>query len=395
MSLLNDATDLDAVKNNHSGYYEVGSFYYINKSEALAAATTLNITPRWRFFNDTWDQQTWTGPPEDNIYDLYRARAKQLREKYDYICLSFSGGSDSTTALNAFIDAGIFVDEIVVKWPIKATEKYSSYDHDRSPSNFLSEWQLTILPLLNYYKTVLPATTKITILDWSDRLFEEAPEELIWKSQDFFNPATYFKHSLVTNDTIKSIESGKSTCILYGVDKPLFVQRNRQVYCVFQDALAHHQPDHDYSEYVEFFFWTPDFPSIVPCQARHVFQHLLKNPDQLRLINPLTIPGKLTPPTPTSKEVLTWGNIVRSIVYPEYATQKWFQAEKSRSRMSSPTDFWMFENDTISTYIQSWESNVKNRFSSIDEKFIERRGKDIIGYTRFFSGIYKLGTIPE
>jgi hypothetical protein len=387
--------NLDSVKNSHSGYYEVGSGFYINKSDALAAATTLKVTPKWRFFDDVWSQQTWTGPPDSNIYELYRARAQQLREKYDYICLSFSGGSDSTTALNAFVDAGIFVDEIVVKWPIKATANYSPSDQDYSSANFLSEWQLTILPLLNYYKTVLPATTKITVLDWSDQLLNESPEELIWKSQDFFNPATYFKHSLVSQDTVKAIDAGKSTCILYGVDRPRFLQRNRQIYCVFQDVLAHHQPGHKYSDYVEFFFWTPDFPDIITCQAKHIFQHILKNPELLKLINHLPIPNKPPPPVIKTKEALQWRDLVRNLIYPEYSKHQWFQADKSISRMSSPTDFWMFNNNTISTYMQSWESNIKNRFASIDEKFIERRGTDIIGYTRFNSTMYRLGIIPE
>ena len=387
--------DLDSVKNNISGYYEVGDGFYTNKSEALAAATVLKVTPKWKFFNDVWSQQTWTGPPDNDIYELYRARARQLREKYDYICLSFSGGSDSTTALDAFVDAGVFVDEIVVKWPIKATSKYLPGDLDDSSANFLSEWHLTIIPLLNHYKKVLPTTTKITIMDWSDQLFDESPEELIWKSQDFFNPATYFKHSLVTKDTVKAIEAGKSTCILYGVDRPLFVQRNRQVYCVFQDVLAHHQPEHQYSKYVEFFFWTPDFPTIVPCQARHVFQHVLKNPELLKLINPLPIPNQPPPPVMKSGAVAQWRDLVRNLIYPEYSKQQWFQADKSQTRVSSLTDFWMFENESISTYILSWESNLKNRFASIDEKFIEYRGTFVIGYKRFNSGMYRLGIVPE
>jgi len=46
---------------------------------------------------------------------LYALRARQLREKYDYLVLYFSGGADSTNILKTFIDNNIFLDEIVMQ----------------------------------------------------------------------------------------------------------------------------------------------------------------------------------------------------------------------------------------------------------------------------------------
>jgi len=55
-----------------------------------------------------WDQE-----PVSTLSDLYHNRAQQLRNKYDYLVLWYSGGADSDTALNSFIDNNIHIDEIV------------------------------------------------------------------------------------------------------------------------------------------------------------------------------------------------------------------------------------------------------------------------------------------
>jgi len=380
--------DLDSVKDYPFGYYQVGSQFYTNKSEALAVASVLNVNPQWKFFNHIWKQQDWSGPSTDNVYDLYRARARHLREKYEYICLAFSGGSDSTTMLDAFIDSELHIDEILVKWPIRATEKYTP-GTDRSAFNFISEWQLTMLPLLSHYQKILSPRTKITIMDWSDQIIgKESPEESIWMTQDHFNPATYIKHSLVPKDTLKSIESGKSTCMLYGIDRPSIAQNNGQIYCFFQDRSAHTSTSLNYNNFVEFFYWSPDFPEIVPCQAKLIFQHLEKNPEQVNLLDKLVGSG------PNNNQRLLWEDIVRSLVYPRYVKQNWFQAYKSRTRVFSEADRWMLSDPELATYVQSWQSHIKNRLNNINEKFIDRQDGEIRGYMRFLGSVHYLGYIP-
>lgn len=60
-----------------------------------------------------FDTVTWKEPTE-SFKELCKQRAQQLRASYDYIILSFSGGSDSTTVLNAFLDNNIHIDEILM-----------------------------------------------------------------------------------------------------------------------------------------------------------------------------------------------------------------------------------------------------------------------------------------
>ena len=52
--------------------------------------------------------------PVETHDELCRQRAQELRNTYKYLRFWFSGGSDSQTALNSFVNNNIFLDEIVI-----------------------------------------------------------------------------------------------------------------------------------------------------------------------------------------------------------------------------------------------------------------------------------------
>lgn len=382
------ASDIRSTVISPSGYYLVGSDVYVSKSEALTIGTQNNIYPKWKFFTDIWRQQDWTSPPQIDVYTLYQARARQLREKYDYICLSFSGGSDSTTMLQAFIDSGCFIDEVLVKWPIKATAKYSA-TIDRDPANILSEWELTVLPQLNHYQNLLGPKTQFTVVDWSDQVFErESSEDIIWHhSQDHLNPSTYIRQSCLSEKTHAAIDAGKKTCIVFGIDKPQIGYRKGWLYCYFLDKLAHTHAYHPWDQYVELFYWTPDFPEIVSTQSKIIYQYLLMHPHFLRLLDLST--------TIKWEDKVAWDIVVRTLIYPEYMKHRWFQARKPTSFVYDEIDQWMYSDTTVSKYLQSWKSHLQNRFSNIDEKYIDCRDGKLHGYVGFIDGMYLLGPISN
>lgn len=63
--------------------------------------------------SDSYMSSDWTKEPIESFEELKKRRAEQLREKYSYLVLYFSGGADSTTMVNAFLKNNIHVDEIV------------------------------------------------------------------------------------------------------------------------------------------------------------------------------------------------------------------------------------------------------------------------------------------
>ena len=76
----------------------------------------------WIFHDDAFSKYPWHIEPEASLDQLYDARARQLREKYDYVVLSYSGGSDTHNILESFIRQGLHIDEIVTNHMTTATQ---------------------------------------------------------------------------------------------------------------------------------------------------------------------------------------------------------------------------------------------------------------------------------
>jgi len=63
--------------------------------------------------DDFWLTNKWYNPKE-SFLELLKQRALQLRNSYKYLILYYSGGSDSATVLQTFINNNIPLDEIVI-----------------------------------------------------------------------------------------------------------------------------------------------------------------------------------------------------------------------------------------------------------------------------------------
>ena len=100
--------------NKNLGYYTVGNREFFSKIQACIHATTTNQDPIWHFNNDVFNNFDWTIEPSETLDELYNARARQLREEYDYVALSYSGGSDSHNILMSFLRQGLHIDELII-----------------------------------------------------------------------------------------------------------------------------------------------------------------------------------------------------------------------------------------------------------------------------------------
>ena len=80
---------LNIEKNDKLGFYQLGEEKFHNKVQALIQGTQRNQFPEWNFNRATFDNVNWLEEPEANLLELYRIRAQQIREKYDYVRLEF------------------------------------------------------------------------------------------------------------------------------------------------------------------------------------------------------------------------------------------------------------------------------------------------------------------
>jgi hypothetical protein len=128
-----------------NGYYTVGNEVFLSKTAALIRATSIDTHPSWHFNNEVFDRVDWQTCPTQTLTELYHARARQLRERYDWLAVHYSGGSDSFTALKSMLDSGNPPDEVVTRWAISASrDRYQPNADPTSAENHPSEWDLVV-----------------------------------------------------------------------------------------------------------------------------------------------------------------------------------------------------------------------------------------------------------
>jgi len=149
---------------SYLGSYTVNQKVFFDKIEAIMEAQKTLADITWDFHQSQFRKVDWTIEPKLSLPELYKLRAQQIRDQYDYIVIMFSGGADSTNVLYSFLDNNIRVDEIVASIPTSGLRDFKESTNAES-SNNASEWMLTTMPALQKVVTHYP-DVKISINDF-------------------------------------------------------------------------------------------------------------------------------------------------------------------------------------------------------------------------------------
>ncbi len=355
-------------QNPKLGYYKVGEEVFYSKPQAYTYAFEKKLEVSWYFNNAEFARQDWTVEPVPNIKELYRLRAQQLRDRYDYIRLECSGGSDSTTALYSFLLNNIHLDEVVFRYPKAGEKGMVGNVHDYRAENTLSEWEFAAKPLFQWVKTNYPLT-KLTVYDYSEDIVNGkflADESWIFTTRDWFQPGHPAKFAnFGCQEHRKQADSGKQICIIQGIDKPKIVTINGHWYCYFVDVLASNTSPikEDYNNITqELFFWTPDFPEMIIKQC-----HLIKNwfdmPEHASFKHLVKYPVQ-NPNRRTQYE-----GIVKSIIYPDYDQLTW-QTTKPTNSFYNEMDHWFYVNFQGTKQYHVWQAGLEFLVNHVDPKHL-------------------------
>jgi hypothetical protein len=376
------------IENNPKlGFYTVGQKKFFSKPEALVEATKTNQFPEWNFSNEIFGAQTWSIEPNVSIQELYRMRAQQLRDRYDYIRLEFSGGSDSTTVLYSFVNNNIHIDEVVFRYPKTGEKNVNDDPFNYKCENTLSEAKYAAFPILNWLTTASPRT-KITLHDYSkDMLNSSYDESWVYRSKDYFQPGHSFKHSKIGHHDHKlQADSGRSICILYGVDKPKICIKDSKWYVYFIDIIANHSVT-DAGEYsnltTEYFYWSPDLPEMLVKQA-HVLRRWFDLPENRMLQYVCRWPNY----SYTHRNA--YESILKPLIYPDYDPAT-FQTNKATNSFYNEMDFWFYHNFKETQQFKIWRAGLSHLIDSIDPKYFNYEMKQPVGFVGFLSQFYYIG----
>jgi hypothetical protein len=207
------------------GWFQVGDFKSFSKYESWQHLKNNNISSNDIFFNfndDTISNINWEIEPTESIENLYAARAKQLRDTYDYIVLVYSGGIDSHVALESFLSNNIKVDEIITCYNSKLEKT----------SKFNQEIYNIAIPYLESLKNL---DTKINLIDIGPIIENQFYDNVhlntfLYASNGSLNAWTsalrsgHFK--MLNSHHCEIARKGKSICYVWGFEKPTILLDN-------------------------------------------------------------------------------------------------------------------------------------------------------------------------
>jgi hypothetical protein len=374
-------------QNPKLGFYTVGQKRFYSKPEALIEATTTGEFPQWNFNQELFSSLDASIEPGTDLQTLYRMRAQQIRDRYDYIRLEFSGGSDSATVAYAFINNGIHLDEVVFRYPKTGEKNVADDPFNTKPENTLSEAKYAALPLLNWISVQSPRT-KITIHDYSeDMLVSTHDESWVFKTRDYFQPGHPFKHTVdAVDDHKRTLDQGLRVCVLWGVDKPKVCIKDKKWYLYFMDIQAN-AANPDLAGYTnasnEYFFWSPDLPEMIIKQA-----HVIKN--WFNLETNKYLQHLVRWPNYNFTQRTAFEHIVKPLIYPDYDPTT-FQTAKPTNSFYNEMDYWFYVNFKNTHAYRVWQSGLRYLTDNIDPKFFNNEMGRPVGLVGFISPFYYLG----
>jgi hypothetical protein len=382
--------------NKKLGYYIVNGMEFDSKIKACIYANDTNQSVNWYFNNTVFENYPWHIEPEETLDQLYDIRARQLREEYDYIIVSYSGGADSHNLLMSFIRQGLFVDEILVNTMTKGNSKFMPiHEHNKTSNNAAaSEHVVQTIPRLKEIYELCP-NTKINIVDLTDFLFESftnvGDASWVLKKREGLNPLNATRYNyLYFSDIRKRFDKDKKIALILGVEKPRTFIHTNDNFCIrFTDRSANVASVNDHiKEYpnatVEYFYWSPDSVRML-CKQAHVIKKWL---EAFPVNQPLWHGKTMTKETFR----LVHERVLRTILYTTW-DDTWYQADKSTRDWYSEFDTWFISGQSGSRQHSIWLEGIKY-VENKAAKFINKKN-GIADGLEIFSHNYKIGPMTN
>lgn len=196
----------------------------------------------------------WSKEPTESYRELMKQRALMLRDQYSYLKFWYSGGSDSHTALNVFLENKIHIDEIVV-YQFSTNSKFGTNYADVELNNYA-------LPFIKSITPDIP-NTKITIYEFGKDYFDKELGER-W---------LYTKNNLSLRHFYIPKINGKNFCHIFCDADPEVSCENGTFYLNFTDTTCYLELASFRN--IELFYTSENFPQL-HCKQAHILMQYMK-----------------------------------------------------------------------------------------------------------------------
>ena len=250
------------------GHYTVGEQWFYSNRDALEAGHRTGQPVAWHYYDDVWSTAHSAGHwRNQSLKELYYARARQIREQYDYVAVMFSGGWDSRNIIESFSAQGLRIDDIIV-FTTQELENSTPFNN-LNPDNWYGEIKYHAVPYAERYVHEHPGTGVIKI-EWLDRVAESYKDaEQVFKDSRP-KPGVFFGRwlSVATDAQLQRRIGNQRAALLVGLDKPCVMQNGNNYQGFFPEGLIRNYTyctrSNGFPDNViwEPFYWTPDLPEL-------------------------------------------------------------------------------------------------------------------------------------
>lgn len=359
------------------GFYTVGQhFKTYSKLLAIEEMRRTGRHLKWNFNKQNYSKHDWTKEPKESLESLYRRRAQQIRDNYDYVVIWYSGGPDSWCVLDTFVKNHIKIDEIA---------SFHAYEGDKNRRSVINE---------EIFCTAFPKAQEIIsknpgirhrMVDISDIIVKvfDRPDYKFDFSYDIKSVASanYIARQFIRDyveDYKNMIASGKRVCFVYGSEKPRITTINHQYHVAFIDAFADtgiriQKKAHE-GYFDEWFFWSPDTADIIAKQC-HILLKVLN-------LEPVTSPWMTDRPHgPHNPKHKITGKFIRNDIYHTLIYPGWdpatLVAMKPQNLLIAERDDWFWGQTDMNWNRPLYSNNsiVQNAWGGVATAF-RRFGDD-------------------
>lgn len=342
----------------NKGHYTCNGKLFFNKIEAIIEANSNpNAWLEWDFHNKIFGSYDWSKDPKLSLDELYKQRAQQLRDNYDYCVLFYSGGSDSHNILRAFIDNGIKLDEIYLHGAYEAEERaYNKLGYDKKSGYYTREVKQA-LPFIK--KVAAEHHINVRVYDWTRDIINEVNNNIdwFWHCGVRFDPTCAVRYRLhkIFRDHSEMRHKGKRVAFIYGVDKPRLIRDDKSIYFSFLDVIMtlgtqmSAEIKGEYWENDELFYWSPNMPEICIAQS-HAIVNYFKYKNIVHLIK-------------HKKNIASFHDMeyyreANRIIYPTKWDHNTWQIDKPQSGVYNEMAQWFYDFDEAAQARKKWESSL-------------------------------------
>lgn len=360
---------------------------YYNKLKAVVEAVPHGWWPHFYFHEDKFSQYDWTVEPTETLVELYKQRAKSIRQRFDHITVEFSGGADSWTALYSFLRQGLHVDVVSHRY-VDAVDLGSD---NRSVTNQAAEAKYQAWPWFKKFQELDPAMewrvtyiTDMVIDGWASGVQDPF-------HYNVFNVGLMYKVGPAI-EYLNKVQQDKKSAIVYGLDKPNLFFENNNFYLYFPETPIMHRAvieRHNMGLPITdiLFYWDHECTELLIKQAHLIMNWFRRNPHMISLIS-----------NRSYRNTELYYQIINPIIYPDF--QEDWQSEKAQGVHKMTHEDWFHNNSNGDLGKKNWNSSMQLMSDTINDTLLRTPFEDFIkkedDYSILaanWSKMYRLGSL--